>query len=90
LPVLDMFGLMDPHIARLDGERHQKFDADYVLARQPEYVLIPIDRTKDGRVYSSYRYGVVLLGDDRFARDYEVMHAFPDDLLFRRKHEGSP
>lgn len=40
LPTLDMVGLNDRHIARLPGTRHGKFDADYVLARKPRFVVL--------------------------------------------------
>lgn len=51
LPVLDMLGLVDPHIARspryepskpvlwLAG--HMRTDADYVFSRQPDYIFVP-------------------------------------------------
>jgi hypothetical protein len=47
LPAIDMFGINDVHIARLRVETlgqgtpgHEKFDLGYVLARQPQYVVI--------------------------------------------------
>jgi hypothetical protein len=48
LPILDLFGLTDPRIARGDTTPsakalpgHQRSDAGYVLARRPDVILIP-------------------------------------------------
>jgi arabinofuranosyltransferase len=48
VPVLDLYGLVDAHVARSRVQRpnlsppgHTRSDADYVLAREPDYVLIP-------------------------------------------------
>lgn len=48
VPVLDLYGLVDPRIARsrvgrphLSPPGHARSDADYVLAREPDYVLVP-------------------------------------------------
>ena len=47
-PVLDLYGLIDPQIARspvagphLSPPGHVRSNASYVLAREPDYVLIP-------------------------------------------------
>jgi arabinofuranosyltransferase len=42
-PIVDMFGLIDPHIARAPGRQHFKSDADYVLGRDPDVVLLVAD-----------------------------------------------
>lgn len=39
-PILDMFGLVDYHIARLPGKQHHKVDAQYFLAKRPRYFMI--------------------------------------------------
>lgn len=36
---LDYLGLCDPHIARLPGFLHDKSDPDYVLSKEPDYVI---------------------------------------------------
>lgn len=49
LPILDIFGLVDPAVSRnrirVDGGTpkpgHQRSNADYVLGREPDYILIP-------------------------------------------------
>jgi hypothetical protein len=48
-PIIDLFGLVNPVIARSQAEKvgrwtppgHQRSNADYVLARRPQYILIP-------------------------------------------------
>ncbi len=38
--ILDMFGLLTPHIARQPGKLHHKADPRYVLAQRPDYVVL--------------------------------------------------
>ncbi|MBU8869598.1 MAG: hypothetical protein KOO60_01870 [Gemmatimonadales bacterium] len=38
--IIDMFGLIDPHIARTPGRPHFKSDADHVLAQDPDTVIL--------------------------------------------------
>lgn len=40
LRFMDVLGLTDPHIASLPGVHYLKTDMDYVLRRQPDYVLV--------------------------------------------------
>jgi hypothetical protein len=53
VPILDLFGLVDPEIARSEVRRpslaapgHLRSNADYVFARRPDYILIPRRGTK--------------------------------------------
>jgi arabinofuranosyltransferase len=39
-PIVDMFGLIDPHISHLDGRQHFKSDAEYVLGKEPDVVVL--------------------------------------------------
>ncbi len=50
MPTLDMYGLMDLHIAHMDVAGlggglagHEKFDPEYVLGRQPEFIATWVD-----------------------------------------------
>lgn len=61
LPVLDILGLTDPHIARsevADRERglpmpgHARSDADYVLSKRPEYIVIPRPSARPAWIYA--------------------------------------
>ena len=84
-PVLDLLGLMDAHLARLPGEMHRKFDANYVLARRPRFVLLFVTRDRDGSLRSDQLYAEVLLADARFLRDYSPMHDFGHAILYARR-----
>jgi hypothetical protein len=85
LPVLDLFGLLDRHIARLPGIRHHKFDVNYVLSRRPEYVLLIVQRRLDGELVSDYPHGQILLAEPRFLARYETFHDFAGARLYRAK-----
>lgn len=85
LPILDLYGLTDAHIAHLSGVMHRKFDADYFFARDPEYTFLLVTRGPDGRIESNYHYARVLLGDARFAERYTPLHDFGNGLLYRRR-----
>jgi arabinofuranosyltransferase len=84
LPVLDMFGLLDAHIAHLPGIRHQKFDVNYVLDRRPRYVLLLVYRDDKGRLGSNYPHGRALLKEPRFHRDYATLKDFGSAILYQR------
>jgi len=85
LPVVDMLGLTDRHIARVAADRsyvypgHQRHDGAYVLARRPELVLLangprvaaPGDRFP---WYLVRAYERDLSRSDRFRRDYRLAH----------------
>lgn len=79
--ILDMFGLVDPHIARRPGRLHFKSDIQYVLAKQPEIIVLVAGggatseptflRLPDSRLFASERFGV----------EYELVHSEP--IVFR-------
>jgi hypothetical protein len=52
--ILDMFGLIDPHIARLRGRMHYKADPKYVLGRDPDYIVL-VSLNDEGQGYSFQR-----------------------------------
>ncbi len=83
-PVLDLFGLMDPHIAHLSGALHYKFDADYFFARRPSYVFLAIARDAAGQPLVQHWYARVLLGDARFSRAYTLHREFEVGRLYLR------
>jgi arabinofuranosyltransferase len=73
IPILDMVGLIDRHIARSDKQMdgvslipgHQKSDASYVLSRRPDVVFIPKS------VESSWIPSMVSLHHEpRFSQEY--------------------
>jgi len=48
-PILDMFGLVDAHVARRPGKQHHKADPEYVLQRGPAAVVLIRDAATPGR-----------------------------------------
>lgn len=80
-PVLDMTGLADAHIAReLSGSLHQKFDARYVLSRQPRVIVLNT-RVRPGTAGSWYQPGywageTALVNQPDFATNYRPVEAF--------------
>jgi len=40
MPTLDILGICDPHIARRPGYLHDKSDPDYVLAWDPDFIVL--------------------------------------------------
>ncbi len=89
LPIVDMFGLMDPHIAHLRGVRHRKFDAAYVLGRQPDYVFLVFEVHSDGTRAPAHRHGAVLLQTPSFSARYTVLKDFGDSVLYARRPSPS-
>ncbi|MEM6675667.1 MAG: hypothetical protein AAF726_22640 [Planctomycetota bacterium] len=79
LPLVDMLGLTDAHIARVDvpaGEGwagHEKHDGPYVLARRPTYLLL-------GNV-TVYEARVPLDHPDLFRLSHPVVRAREGDLV---------
>ncbi|MFQ5600438.1 MAG: hypothetical protein ACE5G2_07785 [Candidatus Krumholzibacteriia bacterium] len=89
--ILDMFGLIDPHIARLGGRMHYKADPEYVLSRQPDYIVL-VSLNDQGAGYSFQRipdYSMNALPE--FHEQYDLMRTVPQHwhseyvLVYRRK-----
>lgn len=45
---LDMLGLVDAHIAALPGGLHEKYDPDYILSREPDFVVLGVVQSGNG------------------------------------------
>ena len=79
LPFLDLLGIVDPHISRQKGLMHQKMDADYVLSKKPDYVLLytlnPLNKGKP--LKPRIESGRVLLESERFRKLYTPFKSFP-------------
>lgn len=73
--ILDMFGLVDAHVARRPGKQHHKTDPDYVLEQDPEAVVLIRDAASPGR------YGrlpdAALASRARFHGAYDLIEEFP-------------
>ena len=74
LRTIDMFGLMDTHLAHLRGMMHQKFDASYVLDRKPDIViLITYPEWKDGELFWQSKIDRELISNSRFRYEYGLL-----------------
>jgi len=65
--VIDCFGLLDKHIARLPGKMHIKFDPDYVMEKEPEYILL-LGEIEGGKITTSFTYCRQLFYHRNFGR----------------------
>lgn len=85
LPLVDMLGLADAHIARAPGKAigtpgHESHDGAYVLDREPDLVLVGIPRASatplslEQAFAPSFPSDRDLLEDPRFERDYAFRH----------------
>ena len=100
LPIVDMLGLTDRHIARAAGRElgvpgHESHDGRYVLDRKPDLILVGIPRASATPLDPNQAFQPAfpsdhdLIADPRFARDYEFGHlTLPGGetvALFRRR-----
>jgi len=86
--IIDCFGLMDPHIARLPGKLHYKFDAEYVMSREPDYILL-LGTFADGDFDGRFLYCRELYRHPDFAH-YTLEHNVNDIFLFHRDDALKP
>ncbi len=83
--VIDCFGLMDRHIGRLKGKMHNKTDIDYILDREPEYILLMYYEIDNGTIGTIFSYVDKFYNDERFNNDYELCESYSHFRLFRRR-----
>lgn len=89
--VLDMFGLIDAHIARLHGRMHYKGDARYILSRKPSYIVL-VSLNDQGGGYSFQRIpDHDMNAQPEFHEQYELIRTVPQYwqnefvLVYRRR-----
>ena len=76
-PVVDMFGLVDPHISRLAGRQHFKSDPEYVLGKHPDIVVLVSSGNDDFiRIPDA-----AMFANPDFLRKYSLVKTIP--ILFR-------
>ena len=75
--ILDMLGLIDPHVSRRPGILHAKFDAEYVLEQDPDVVVLVEKRRADGTVIHRRLSDQALADHAAFAATYEAVHTEP-------------
>ena len=84
--VLDLFGLVDTHIARLPGGWNQKIDLGYLHERNPDYYILPEVKVGAGdNGEFVYKYVEVLKDDPNFVENYKVIRNWEDIHLYKRK-----
>jgi arabinofuranosyltransferase len=94
--ILDMLGLVDPHIARTRGELHAKRDPEYVLARQPDFVILIEGRDATCEPIYWRQSDRALAAKADFTANYRQVHAVAIDFLnesaqiFARQPIGAP
>jgi hypothetical protein len=75
--IIDMFGLIDPHIGRLRGRMHYKADPSYVLGRHPDYIVL-VSLSDAGEGYSFQRIpDYAMNGKPEFHEHYELLRTVP-------------
>ena len=88
--IIDMFGLVDAHIARSGGRLHFKADPAYVLALDPATIVLVADingghlRIPDARMFA----------DADFRARYALVHSLPvgfrdERIMIYRRHDRS-
>jgi hypothetical protein len=89
--ILDMFGLIDPHIGRLPGRIHYKADPQYVLSRRPDYIVL-VSLNDEGAGYSFQRIpDYSMNAQPEFHANYELIRTVPQYwqnefvLVFKRR-----
>jgi hypothetical protein len=76
LRFIDMLGLVDAHIASLPGGLHEKFDAEYILSRGPEFIVLGHTMTPTGPV-GTWAPDQEMMASEAFAARYEIIHRVP-------------
>jgi hypothetical protein len=88
LRILDLFGLMDPGIARLSGPHTRKLTTAYFLEKSPPYCLMMVKRTTQGAggaTVPSHPDGGTLLASDEFRARDQAIRSYSGFLLHRRR-----
>lgn len=76
LRYVDMLGLVDRHIASLQGDLHQKYDAAYVLERAPDFVALQLEE-RDGEWLPAWPSDRQLFEQEVFQDSYREVARFP-------------
>ncbi len=90
--ILDLFGLMDKHLARAPGNPpFGKQDNEYVLSKEPDYVVLWT--INEGQAnYLKWAPHISLIDHKDFLTNYEHIHSIPRSgqrstfLIFKRSH----
>ena len=86
MPALDLFGLMDPHLARLPGLRHNKIDTDYVFKKKPRFIVLGGCKILNDGITSDFEYARAILKDSRLHKFYDGVFVYHTFLIYQRKN----
>ncbi len=87
---IDIFGLNDKTIARLPGHWSLKAPTGYVLARDPDYVILAGDTGAPPPGRFAYIYANALFGDEAFRARYREVHRDGGFAVFCRASGEAP
>ncbi len=76
---IDMIGIVDTHIARLEGGLHEKTDPEYVLSNNPDFVVLICTPAEPATEEPEplFRSGAALMETDEFTSEYSPVASFP-------------
>ena len=76
---IDIIGLVDAHVAHQPGQMHEKTDVDYVLGRQPDFILLHTHLQLDESGYplmGYYPFDNKFLQNPQFKLNYRILNKF--------------
>jgi hypothetical protein len=87
LSTIDMIGLNDYHIATLPGPWLSKYDNEYVLAKEPDYIQMHLASSIGGKALlpTDFLGTLLLYHSPDFQRWYELIPEVPGTHIFRRR-----
>lgn len=84
--IVDLFGLMEPKVARMPGLHMHKMTAAYFAERRPDFYLMMVrEDAMATEILPTHADGETLLADADFRRSYEAWHRYPGFVLYRRR-----
>ncbi|MBI1289890.1 hypothetical protein GC173_01420 [bacterium] len=73
---LDMVGLVDAHVAQVEGTMHHKTDADYILSRKPDWIVLTFFE-QDGKLVPPWPSDAAVFAHPEFSRVYTEAYRRP-------------
>ncbi len=75
--ILDTNGLVDPYLARRPGAAALSSDPDYVLDREPAYLVVMVHYFQGGEVLGHSAFDRAVLAGERLGKEYELAVELP-------------
>ena len=83
--IFDVFGLMEPKIARMPGLHTHKLTSAYFTQRRPDFYLMMVREDAIRTAIPTHPDGEALLASPDFRERYEAWRQFPGFVLYRRR-----